>query len=69
MPNPRELPHLASPAGALGRLTTVATAWATAGALLASALPTVLTPLPMERLIPREPVVVARTPVMRGAEP
>jgi hypothetical protein len=62
MSNPRELPQFASPAGVLGRLTVAAAAWFCAGAVVATALPTVLTPLPLERLMPPAPVVVARTP-------
>jgi hypothetical protein len=70
MPNtPRELPHLASPAGALGRLTATALAYAVAAGLIAASLPTILTPLPVAKLLPPDPTVVARTPVRIEAQP
>ena len=62
MPNPRELPPLASPDGALGRLTLAAVAYAAAAAVIATSVPTVLTPLPLQRLLPPQPHVIARTP-------
>jgi hypothetical protein len=61
MPNPRELPPLAFPDGALGRLTLAAVAYAAAAAVIAASVPTILTPLPLQRLLPPAPHVVART--------
>ena len=69
MSNPRELPHLASPAGVLGRLTVVVSAWLAAGLVLASTLPAILTPIPVARLVPPPTPVVARTPLAPAAVP
>ena len=63
MTNPRELPHLAFPAGRLGRLTLALSAYAAAAAVVALGLPTILTPLPIRKLMPPPAPVVARTPV------
>ncbi len=68
MSNPNASPHNASPqspvtGGVLGRLTITVLAWLAAGVVVASSLPTILTPLPVARLLPPAPHVVARTPV------
>jgi hypothetical protein len=66
---PRERPQLASPAAVLGRLTGLVLAYAAAGAIVGASLPTILTPLPVKRLLPPEPPVVARTPVRMERQP
>jgi len=58
-----EHPHFAPPDGVLRRLTLTVLAWLAAGAVVVQALPTVLTPLPLDRLATGAPPVVARTPV------
>ncbi len=69
MSNPSATPHSASPDGVLGRLTLRALAYAVAAAVVAASLPAILTPLPVARLMPPPPPVVARTPVSTEAPP
>jgi hypothetical protein len=47
----------------LGRLTITVLAWLAAGAIVVALVPTFLTPLPLARLMPPAPHLVARTPV------
>jgi hypothetical protein len=68
MSNPNATPHTASPqspvtGGVLGRLTITVLAWLAAGAIVAALVPAFLTPLPLARLTPAAPHVIARTPV------
>ena len=69
MSNPRATPHTASPDGVLGRLTITVLAWLAAGVVVASSLPTILTPLPVALLLPPAPHVVARTPILTEVRP
>jgi hypothetical protein len=67
MSNPNATPHTASPqsqftGGVLGRLTITILAWLAGGAIVVTSLPAILTPLPMARLLPPPPHVIARTP-------
>lgn len=56
-------PHGASPRAGLGRVATQILAVGVACALLARAVPTVLTPLPVAALLPKPPPVIARSHV------
>ena len=69
MSNPSATPHTASPDRVLGRLTTIILAWLAAGAIVATSLPSILTPLPVARLLPPAPHVVARTPAVSEVQP
>ena len=74
MSNPNATPHTASPqspetGNMLGRLTIGLLAWLAAGVVVASSLPTILTPLPVARLLPPAPHVVARTPILTQVRP
>ena len=63
MSNPTARTPGATPAGVLGRLTLVAAAWLLAGAVVTVGACTILTPLPLARMLPAPPVI-ARSPVL-----
>ena len=69
MSNPAARTPDAPPDGVLGRLTLAAAAWLLAGAVVASGACTILTPLPLARLWPAPPPVIARTPVLSQVTP